>query len=553
MDKTSSKPCTAAENPLNTFFSSNPNSMSPTKTGRLARMKLAPIKKSVSSPTKLESMVGRAEGSFEKASPMKPLTTSALLKSQSDTTEERSAPSFTYGETRSFLAETEAEAMPARESYSTFVKRYKDEGLDSSDSDDDMSKKIELKRVHELRGGGESKRFSDEFDYLLSGLQPNQTKNVRTSSYFELLRKIANPNFSAKLKTHNFMSKIIVSIIASIVLLLGDEFFYNFDLHPIMPSLTSGLFLEYDPFAKPPKSKYEVALLKDIKGVVAKELSFENSVNVTSLCLPAISILLKVIEINESRYTEFLESLSRILLQKLNLKSIDPNWRCYSLEALDILILRFYSIFVDSPESLSLLLDILRDILSGPDESSSKELTLALKIAVDLTASSGRLSMELHAFHISGLISSTFRIISNLNRTSSVADEFYGPVQKLGVVLLLNLVHTVQGSGSLMLSQEHRKILDVMLELYEKNDGSVKPFLAMLVGSLLQAGTNSKGNEEEICLSFMATHPSFLESMKVTLRTLVEEQKSIMATSSSPLHTPINKIESLLLFFEKAK
>ncbi|KAG9284298.1 hypothetical protein G9A89_002108 [Geosiphon pyriformis] len=65
-----------------------------------------------------------------------------------------------------------------------------------------------VKSIHELREQGENKRFTDEMEYLLDGLQDEQPLNVRRTSGLALCQKLLKPQFLMKIRFHNFVPRI---------------------------------------------------------------------------------------------------------------------------------------------------------------------------------------------------------------------------------------------------------------------------------------------------------------------------------------------------------
>ncbi|KAI8853052.1 hypothetical protein BC829DRAFT_36447 [Chytridium lagenaria] len=159
---------------------------SPTKSGRLGKMKTATLRKAVSSPPAFHSQESpnrKPQSNLQAGSSFSSEIQKEIPSPKAKDDKFAGGLAYTYGRTRSFLAEDGVDVENPLETYATFLKRNKYEGLDTSDSEDDASKK-ELKTTHELREAGELKRFSDEMEYLMSGLQANQAANVRRSSSY---------------------------------------------------------------------------------------------------------------------------------------------------------------------------------------------------------------------------------------------------------------------------------------------------------------------------------------------------------------------------------
>lgn len=92
-----------------------------------------------------------------------------------------------------------------------------DEGLESSDEEDGTGEdgtgtgggsKESMKKVFELKESGETKRFSDEMEFLLDGLKTDQSIGIRRSSCLDLCRKFLSGSFAMKVRAHNFIHKI---------------------------------------------------------------------------------------------------------------------------------------------------------------------------------------------------------------------------------------------------------------------------------------------------------------------------------------------------------
>ncbi|KAJ3413689.1 hypothetical protein HDV05_007677 [Chytridiales sp. JEL 0842] len=152
--------------------------------------------------------IARAEGS-----PMKGARSSVAPSPQKGTLREeqqddeiaRPTVAVTYGKTRSFLA---SEQEGNREGYVALAKRHREEGLESSDEEE----RRDLRTSHELRQSGESKRFSDEMEYLLAGLSANQPVNVLRTSALELCKKVKCPKLLGKIRTHSYLPRVYESI-----------------------------------------------------------------------------------------------------------------------------------------------------------------------------------------------------------------------------------------------------------------------------------------------------------------------------------------------------
>ncbi|KAJ3058991.1 hypothetical protein HDU98_004971, partial [Podochytrium sp. JEL0797] len=116
---------------------------------------------------------------------------------------------LTYGKTRSFLQNSEdddrEDASPDRAASSRAATADIDEGLDSSADDDDEEKKRELHSVHELRESGKATRFTDEVQYITSGLGIENPIGLRRASYLELAKKISVAQFLLKARAFDVL------------------------------------------------------------------------------------------------------------------------------------------------------------------------------------------------------------------------------------------------------------------------------------------------------------------------------------------------------------
>ncbi|KAK9766823.1 hypothetical protein K7432_003814 [Basidiobolus ranarum] len=184
---------------------------------------------------------------------------------------------------------------------------------DASERDlvDDVDENAtDLKSQHELRELGESKRFNDEMEYVLGGLDPTQSLSVRRTSCLELARKLLSGNFSMKLRAHNFIPKIYEllreqndSIILScrafmLYLLVQDK--RNLEFLPLedhcMELLLKLLTIDPDPLAQLNwgSTKSEKRLIKELREVVvaSKAVLAQNSISVKSLAARALLSIL---------------------------------------------------------------------------------------------------------------------------------------------------------------------------------------------------------------------------------------------------------------------
>ncbi|ORX88394.1 hypothetical protein K493DRAFT_411035, partial [Basidiobolus meristosporus CBS 931.73] len=211
---------------------------------------------------------------------------------------------------------------------------------DLIDDDDDQTA-TDLKSQHELRELGESKRFNDEMEYVLGGLDPEQSLSVRRTSCLELTRKLLSGSFSMKLRAHNFIPKIyellreqndttILSCRAFMLYLLTQDK-RNLEFLPLedhcLELLGKLLTVEPDPLVQPNwgSTKSEKRLIKELRELVAtsKPVLPEASISVKSL---AARTLLSIVsrksrndEVTRTRVREsgILDIVCRILEEDL--------------------------------------------------------------------------------------------------------------------------------------------------------------------------------------------------------------------------------------------
>ncbi|KAF9581059.1 hypothetical protein BGW38_002060 [Lunasporangiospora selenospora] len=68
--------------------------------------------------------------------------------------------------------------------------------------------KTVLKASHELQEAGQSHRFKDEMEYVLSGIRDKDRPRIRRSSCLELTRSMLRKEFTSQLCAHDYMSVI---------------------------------------------------------------------------------------------------------------------------------------------------------------------------------------------------------------------------------------------------------------------------------------------------------------------------------------------------------
>ncbi|KAJ3170922.1 hypothetical protein HDU87_008624 [Geranomyces variabilis] len=120
---------------------------------------------------------------------------------------------ITYAKTRSYL-ETEDDLFAPK--YVAESQRRKDEGLETSDEDEDC---IGAKSIHELREAGEASRFTDAMDYIMGGLAEHSPLSILlvmiTYIYCGLLHDMRNLE-------HLILEPHLLDIITKSLLLVPD-------------------------------------------------------------------------------------------------------------------------------------------------------------------------------------------------------------------------------------------------------------------------------------------------------------------------------------------
>ncbi|KAJ3218138.1 hypothetical protein HDU67_006542 [Dinochytrium kinnereticum] len=447
---------------------------------------------------------------------------------------------FTYGRTRSILAENEFEKS-AGESYSTILRRNRDEGLDSSDSEGDATvMKKDLKGIHELREAGELKRFSDEMEYIISGLDRNLAVNVRRSSFIELLRKSSKPAFSSKLKTFDLASKlnrhleneedpIIIAIIASQIIVLGDATYQRYDLPGLLNSLCYGIRIDTDPFKDVRSSKYEKLLVSELKALILSlDLLEDNVLSLRNLSLSALALILSCIDERDAFQTCFSLGLNVELCrtitgaaqnfqnETLSENVSEPQAITELTLAIDILGL----LVLHSEEGLEyisnnhVLFESLLNIFAAFAGIDSQG------ILADLTARGSRVYLSKNMPLLRGITSASAVVLGRfltetaLNPPREEKLNAIDCASQLSIVLLINVLYTIEGSGvyfwesarpsgaqnSVVWLAGDFTILQACAEIFklefigkQNDDLSRKTYLAMLAGSLMEC--RSKDNE----------------------------------------------------------
>ncbi|KAJ3012274.1 UNVERIFIED_CONTAM: hypothetical protein HDU68_001296 [Siphonaria sp. JEL0065] len=219
-------------------------------------------------------------------------TTLSSLSSSSSSTAASAAVSLTYGRSRSFLQSSDEDVDGTRRGTSAAggcAGRVgnSSEGIDEGLSSDDDEKKKELRGVHELRESGKATRFSDEIEYITSGLRIDNPIGMRRSSYLELATKCLDSQFLLKARAHNVLvsfcdglavgdsvgeSDQIISSISLFILFIMCQDRRNVDIlvdHPtVIPLILKQLVTKPDILLTPPRGKYEKGFVIDFKKLI---------------------------------------------------------------------------------------------------------------------------------------------------------------------------------------------------------------------------------------------------------------------------------------------
>ncbi|KAM0791555.1 hypothetical protein ACM66B_006002 [Microbotryomycetes sp. NB124-2] len=81
-------------------------------------------------------------------------------------------------------------------------------GIDQDEEDEQSLEASQLRSVTQLRAKGESSRFVDEFNYLMEGLQKDDTVSGRRAAALEILRRMQDRDFFRKLKSSGFDERV---------------------------------------------------------------------------------------------------------------------------------------------------------------------------------------------------------------------------------------------------------------------------------------------------------------------------------------------------------
>ncbi|KAJ3250138.1 hypothetical protein HDU77_006952 [Chytriomyces hyalinus] len=241
------------------------------------------------------------------------------------------AVAFTYGKSRSFLQASPPEQDDGESNYLTGV----DEGLESSDDDEEKLK--ELRHVHELQESGKAARFSDEIEYILSGLARTQAIGMRRASFLDLGGKCLNLQFLLQARAHNVLALFceyigdqdqIISAISLFILYCMCQDRRNalvLSDHPnVIPFVVEQLSTKKDVFQNAPKNKYERAFVDDVRKLIESAGLIESaqisSFHLALLCLdrllPAISNQNRAQSITQRFNEKNLEGLMQVKFVK---------------------------------------------------------------------------------------------------------------------------------------------------------------------------------------------------------------------------------------------
>ncbi|KAJ3022467.1 hypothetical protein HKX48_006146 [Thoreauomyces humboldtii] len=208
---------------------------------------------------------------------------------------------MTYARTRSYVDDPELFAP----SYVTESQRRKEEGLESSDEDEERR---EVKSIHELREAGEAKRIADEIDYLVGGLSNSEPLGVQRSSCLELCKKILARKFMENVRAHGFLPHLLEFTLAATdhIILAMTTFVYcgllqdkrNLDHLALQPNVLTALgkaLIIRDPLTSTLTSRFEKRLVADFKAVMASATFIGDilpAVSLKSIALKCIATLL---------------------------------------------------------------------------------------------------------------------------------------------------------------------------------------------------------------------------------------------------------------------
>ncbi|KAI9330994.1 wings apart-like protein regulation of heterochromatin-domain-containing protein [Obelidium mucronatum] len=232
------------------------------------------------------------------------------------TSKTNAAVALTYAKSRSFLqaASDADDSVPDRSGRRTGGGNTVaddsgspiDEGLDTSD--DDEEKKKELRGVHELKESGKATRFTDEIEYITSGLGPHNPIGMRRSSYLELASKSLNPQFLLKARAHNVLiefceflddsDQIITSISIFIIFIMCQDR-RNIDIlvehEKLLPFIIKNYKLKPDVLATLPRSKYERNFVLDFKRLIeSSNLLLPHQVSNTCIGILCLEIFIGI-------------------------------------------------------------------------------------------------------------------------------------------------------------------------------------------------------------------------------------------------------------------
>ncbi|KAJ3160189.1 hypothetical protein HDU86_001025 [Geranomyces michiganensis] len=242
----------------------------------------------------LESTFDTEAESSQPSPPIISTATEAIHTSGS-----RPSVGITYARTRSYL-ETEDDLFASK--YVAESQRRKDEGLETSDEDEDC---IGAKSIHELREAGEANRFTDAMDYIMGGLAEDSPLSVQRSSCFELSKKVSSARFVSNVRAHGLLPKIhaFARTVEDPILLAMISYIYcgllqdarNLEHLIVEPDLLDiiikSLLLLPDPLNSHLKSKFDRRLMLDWKQAIADSPFLYNGGKDIKLCDIALQSL----------------------------------------------------------------------------------------------------------------------------------------------------------------------------------------------------------------------------------------------------------------------
>ncbi|KAK9768029.1 hypothetical protein K7432_001665 [Basidiobolus ranarum] len=325
---------------------------------------------------------------------------------------------------------------------------------DLVDDDDVDENSMDLKSQHELRELGESKRFNDEMEYVLDGLDPTQSLSVRRTSGLELARKLLSSSFSMKLRAHNCIPKIyellreqndpIVLACRAFMLCLLMQDKRNLEFLPLedhcMELLMELLTIKPDPLAQLDwgSTKSEKRLINELRDIVviSRVTLTKNTISVKALAARALLSIVSRKARNEEvirermRESGILEVVCCILEEKL--KPMEHELSISSHVKLNC------SEFLETTPYLRILESATQFCLANQDIVAQNEnihrrlLILALFFQVEATSEDFEKAI-LAMDSISGI----FRLLINLSNEHEECSRLISEAPGLSIVMQL--------------------------------------------------------------------------------------------------------------------